>query len=308
MGLPFAKHYLTGGKRPELKTYFLRRVTRLEPPYILVMILLFTYIVFVQHKYAFGVLLPDLLHSLTYTFNFFHPRLVLPTVNPVAWSLEIEVQFYILATLLAAAFFKSTSTVTRRTKIIQSAVLFILLKSFYQPPFRLLYDQVQYFLIGFLLADLYLVPMNLHINPRLAALLGGIMLFAIWLYAPSGSKNWFQVFIWGLALPFMIFILYYVTLFTPFWKAVFSKRILVTIGGMCYTIYLIHCSIIFIVLNSIMRYRFSKWYAFNWVALAWIVMFVTLLISIFFFLLVEKPFMEKIWYKKLLFQKRKHLK
>ena len=40
LGLPFAKHYLKDSKKLSLKSYFLRRVSRLEPPYIIVMFLL----------------------------------------------------------------------------------------------------------------------------------------------------------------------------------------------------------------------------------------------------------------------------
>ena len=37
LGLPFAKQYLAGGKQVRLGAYFLRRLTRLEPPYILIL-------------------------------------------------------------------------------------------------------------------------------------------------------------------------------------------------------------------------------------------------------------------------------
>lgn len=304
LALPFARHYLTGSKRPALKAYFMRRVTRLEPPYMLVMIMLFCYIVFIQHKYTFSALFPDLLQSLTYTFNFFHPRLVLPTVNPVAWSLEIEVQFYLLAPLLAALFFKSANATTRRTKIILGGLSFIVLQSLYEPPIRSLYDQMQYFLLGFLLADIYLYPLKVRIDASLAKWLGGFVLFALWLYEPTGVLSWQSTLSWNLALICMIFVFYYLTLFTPFWNTVFSKRIFVTIGGMCYTIYLIHSAIISIVLNLVMKHRYSNWYAVNWLILACTVTIATLLVSACFFLLVEKPFMEKTWYKRFLPQKK----
>jgi peptidoglycan/LPS O-acetylase OafA/YrhL len=35
LGMPFAKYYIEKGDRINLKKYFLRRLTRLEPPYII---------------------------------------------------------------------------------------------------------------------------------------------------------------------------------------------------------------------------------------------------------------------------------
>lgn len=35
LSMPFANYYLKGQNKPELKKYFVRRLTRLEPPYIL---------------------------------------------------------------------------------------------------------------------------------------------------------------------------------------------------------------------------------------------------------------------------------
>ena len=41
LGLPFARHVLANGPPVVLKQYFLRRLSRLEPPYIVAMITLF---------------------------------------------------------------------------------------------------------------------------------------------------------------------------------------------------------------------------------------------------------------------------
>jgi peptidoglycan/LPS O-acetylase OafA/YrhL len=104
LGLPFANKYLGNGKDVRLSQYFKRRITRLEPPYIIIMIILFLMSVYIAHKYTFTELLPSLLASLTYTHNFFYGREILPLINGVAWSLEIEIQFYILVPLLVMMF------------------------------------------------------------------------------------------------------------------------------------------------------------------------------------------------------------
>ena len=41
LAFPFAKYHLAGGREVKLKDYFIRRITRLEPPYILWMSIFF---------------------------------------------------------------------------------------------------------------------------------------------------------------------------------------------------------------------------------------------------------------------------
>src|SRR6202012_732046 len=82
-----------------------------------------------------------------------------PYPNIVLWSLEIEVQFYIVAPLLARAFMIRGKWVRR--------ALFLLFLVLWPNLFQLMFPgqnsdlygllgQLQFFLIGFLLADLYL--------------------------------------------------------------------------------------------------------------------------------------------------------
>ncbi len=95
--LPFAHHYINHGKKVSLKKYYLRRVTRLEPPYFIAMTSIFALELVMKVK-PFAVLFPSWLASLVYAHDFiFHH---VPLITVVAWSLEIEIQFYLLAPLL----------------------------------------------------------------------------------------------------------------------------------------------------------------------------------------------------------------
>ncbi len=83
LALPFAYHYIKGAKKPNIKNYFLRRLTRLEPPYIIIMFVLFLAAIFVVKKVTFHQLFPSFLSSLVYTNNFFNYNSRQPFVNVV---------------------------------------------------------------------------------------------------------------------------------------------------------------------------------------------------------------------------------
>jgi peptidoglycan/LPS O-acetylase OafA/YrhL len=92
VGLPFAR-----GERFDLRRYARRRLYRILPPYWLVLALAFIGQVALGWVSA-GTLLPSLLASAFLCHNIVYGAW--SRVLPVAWSLEIELQFYLLAPLL----------------------------------------------------------------------------------------------------------------------------------------------------------------------------------------------------------------
>lgn len=103
LALPFAKQNLKNGNKVILRKYFLKRLSRLEPPYILVMTLLLFGAVYVAKTFTLNDGIKSYLSSIFYLNNFIYPGFS-STLNVVAWSLEVEVQFYILAPLMAYFF------------------------------------------------------------------------------------------------------------------------------------------------------------------------------------------------------------
>lgn len=101
LGLPFAQSQLQERRPVSLRSYYVRRLTRLEPPYLVCLALLFIFQVLALRQ-SFGDLLPHLFASMFYLHGiiFGQPSLI----NGVAWTLEIEVQFYLLAPFLATIF------------------------------------------------------------------------------------------------------------------------------------------------------------------------------------------------------------
>ncbi|MFO1092552.1 MAG: acyltransferase [Planctomycetaceae bacterium] len=97
LSLPFARHYLLGEQSVSLRKYFVRRLTRLEPPYIIAMSALLLGGCALG-RFDLTEQLPHFAASLCYLHNIVYGHS--STINNAAWSLEVEVQFYILAPIL----------------------------------------------------------------------------------------------------------------------------------------------------------------------------------------------------------------
>ena len=86
---------------------------RLEPPYLIALLVAFTGIIVLEGK-PFHVFLPHLVSSAFYLHN-----VIVDTpswVLGVAWSLEVEAQFYLLMPMLASWLFTADRR-ARRTRI-----------------------------------------------------------------------------------------------------------------------------------------------------------------------------------------------
>jgi len=281
LGLPFAAYYLTSKTPVSLRKYFLRRLTRLEPPYMLNILAVFAFGLFISGKLSFARDSGHLFASLLYLHSAIYGRESF--INTVAWSLEVEVQFYCLAPLLAKVF----TLRYRRLAILFSMLAIGGVQAFIQhPPARLalsLVWQLQYFLAGFLLADIYLTE---------------------WKEKPS--KSWYWDIIVALAfvlsfsstltrgtsrlvLPFCTLLLYSAIFQSRVMGAVFRWWPITSFGGMCYTIYLYHDSIIDVLSRHIGQHHVIVTFTILSAAVG--------AFSTVHFLLVEKPCMKPEWYK-----------
>ncbi len=297
LAMPFAEHYINKEKRPSLKAYFLRRLTRLEPPYILALIL---WIPFAGgHAYYFdnrplSVLPGSFVASVFYVHNQVYHSF--SYINGVSWSLEVEVQFYILAPLLAGAFVFNNVWV-RRLLLIAVIGITSYMNAYYSPDhlgyqYSILY-YIQYFLSGFILADVYLTYVKKH--PRksylwdVAALIAGIFIVT------TVVNRWPHTFMpWSIA--FFYLAGFKSILFNRFlrWPPVWA------IGGMCYSIYLLHAHMVSILafLTKIMYISMLPFWV-NFLIQTAIHGAIVLFISSMFFKLIERPCMDRDWPRKL---------
>lgn len=294
LALPFGAHYLQSAKKIPLKNYFWRRITRLEPPYILLMTFFFLVLVFLRSA-PFTELFPHYLASIFYLHNVVYESYT--PINPVAWSLEIEVQFYILAPFLAAIFFRLKNTTIRRIVLMGSLLAILLLQQhfmLYEKPYKFtILGNLHLFLAGFLLADVYLNS---------------------WKQGISHSRGWDVLLLLALPLPFflwrhdffnwMVFPFILVLVIIGIFRGVYFNRFftnkwITAIGGMCYTIYLIHLPLAELMIRFTRHLTIGDSFVANLLLQLLIYLPTVFVVSIIFFLALEKPCMDKNWPQKL---------
>jgi peptidoglycan/LPS O-acetylase OafA/YrhL len=289
LGLPFAAHHLNDAPPVNLRKYYLRRLTRLEPPYFVTVALLFVLALWVQGKTA-AALFPHLAASLFYLHN-----LIYGTPSPaigVAWSLEIEVQFYMLVPLLTFLFVIRRRWL-RRLFLVAVILSILSAQSLFLPGRGAvslsILAYLQFFLIGFLLADVFVVDWEEAPQTNLAwdvvAIAGWPLLFVV--LRADGVAHWL--------FPFILFLLYCASFRGSWSHRIFSNRCIVAVGGMCYSIYLIHYEVISAVGRLTKRIAESyPYWLYLLVQLALIGASI-LVVCGFYFVLLEKPCMRRDW-------------
>jgi peptidoglycan/LPS O-acetylase OafA/YrhL len=288
LALPFAKRAFNELPAPDLKSYYLRRITRIEPPYVICLLLLFC-----LHWRDTGDAagwLPHLAASLFYAHGLVFGRE--SVVNGVTWSLEVEIQFYLLVPFLVRIF--CVKKVAVRRAILFAAIigcsLFSLMVIYPSGSARLpltLLNFLQYFLTGFLLADLYLSYGTRAVRKHLAwdavTIATGTLMIATLLYI---GNLYFL-------LPVMIGVFYTGCYMGRLSNAVVRLRWIVIAGGMCYTIYLYHVHIIgqaFV--RTAWLTSLARPFTLDFLIQAALIVPVILAICGWLFVLTEKPFMR----------------
>ena len=282
LSLPFAKWRLNKDRPVNLRNYFLRRVIRLEPPYIIALSILFIAHVWFLHKYSFQDLLPHFLASVVYLHTLLYHSF--SWVLPVAWSLEVEVQFYILAPLFFL-FFLIRHAIMRRTVyllIIISGALFWY--NVWTASHVFMY--LHYFFLGILAADLYCSRKVLFSNGRIASIVCCLSL-AGFIFLPSIDN--LATYLLKIAC---MFLLVHTALSNSQLARLFSGKTIVIIGGMCYSIYLLHYAVISFVGQALLKWGVNQGNTSSYPFFALVLIVAVLLVSSAFYLFIERPFMK----------------
>jgi peptidoglycan/LPS O-acetylase OafA/YrhL len=289
LGLPFAAHHLKGTPPVKLRKYYLRRLTRLEPPYFVALLVFFGLALVAQGKSA-GAFYPHLAASLVYLHGLIYGAA--SPVMGVAWSLEVEIQFYILVPLLTVLFAVRNRLARRLVFLVVIAAVLGLQSLFLHNNPRAalsILAYLQYFLVGFLLADIFLADWGE--NPRraiywdLAALLGWPLLFIV-LRSPA-LTHWL--------FPGLILVLYCAGFRGRWVNRILVNPWITAVGGMCYSIYLIHYQVLSAVGRFSKRITEGSPYWFHLSAQALLGGFAVVISSGVYFVLLEKPCMRRDW-------------
>jgi peptidoglycan/LPS O-acetylase OafA/YrhL len=291
ISLPFAQAYRGAQPLPRLGAYYRRRLTRLEPPYI-VNLLLISALLSLFGKLPLAELLPRLFCSLTYTHNLVYGEA--SAINGVAWSLEVECQFYLIAPLLAKVF--AVPSVRQRRLLLTAGIALSTCAAQYVLPHTPRWNlslpaHLDYFLCGFLLADLYLLELTPEIRRSHAWDIIGLLCWLILLALFFGPKGL------SVLLPVPLSLAYY-AVFRGQWSGrLFGNRSIYTIGGMCYSIYLYHTYVIsmgggaFVHLPGLAQ--LPVWLTLGLASL--LLLPLILLACAALFVVTEKPFMRRDW-------------
>jgi len=298
LAIPFLKYYLTGGKKIELGDYFYRRLTRLEPPFLVSLVAFYLLQVTVLHLNA-SDLIPNFLASLIYihTLVFGVPSLI----NPVTWSLETEAQFYILIPFIIAFLFwfkKRWLTMLFIAVFIGLSVYlkyYISVNKISNLNFSIL-GYLSNFLIGLIFGWLYLKKKEwVEKKSYLWDVIGLLSVFVLFLFYKPQAE-----YLNNIVFNTAIFTLFISVFKGPLTNWFYTRPIIYVIGGMCYTIYLLHYAFFEMVVKLFPPLQFGRGYLFDLGVHFLIYVPILFIVCCVFFVLIEKPCMNKEWPKQLM--------
>jgi peptidoglycan/LPS O-acetylase OafA/YrhL len=288
LGVPFASHYLLNAPKVDLKRYFLRRLTRLEPPYFL-SLFAWAGMQWVAAHRPLSDMRPHLLASFVYMHNLIFGGFP-GAVNGVAWSLEVEVQFYVLVPLLTVLFTIRDARIRRAVVLVIMLIAGLLSNPLYSSlhfHYSIAY-YLAFFLAGFMVCDLYLTRQNWQ-----KSFIWDAMALALWPLVWYLGKYTGHV-----VLPFVIIVLYLGAFRGKICSAVFSNSIITNIGGMCYSIYLFHFIIIYGIKHLTASFHIGQNFWAYYMLQCMLIIPVVLLLCGAFFVLIERPCMDPTWPRK----------
>ena len=299
LALPFVRRGLLGeGKPIVIKDYFIRRLTRLEPPFVVSLLVFALVHVFVLNE-PWIEIQKDFFAGLFYLHGLI---LGAPNpINPVTWSLEVEAQFYVLVPILFWLVFRFTNIAFRIGFILLLVIISIYLKGIFtlsgnQQLAATILSYFANFGMGILFAFLFVLDKQnwLKMKSYVFDLIGFASVFLIF-YFYKPQYIWYNNVIFNIAVFVMMVATFKGKLFNYF----YTRPWVYIIGGMCYSIYLLHYAFFHFLVPYTSKIQLGMGYKMDYLLQIIIALPLMLLVTTIFYLLVERPCMDKDWPKKL---------
>jgi peptidoglycan/LPS O-acetylase OafA/YrhL len=295
---------------PSLGSYYLRRATRIEPPYIILILLTYFVLKSGFHVEAGRAMEgpPDsLTHSLIASLLYCHRSWYgsYPHLFGPGWSLEVEVQFYILAPVLLRVYLAVSEKISRR--MVFGLVVFLISIPLQAYCEHGVWGHIHlggtvlrfflYFWLGVLVADIYCHrPTSIRSIPLVTV----------------GVIAWTSLFAWyflGLIRPLptiggdvvrLIFALSIGGMFLGAlrFEGAFARACsmpwIAFLGGCCYSLYLTHLQVEQVVATAVSKLHFTHLLLPALLQVVISMVFV-LIIGLAYYRLIERPFMSLKW-------------
>jgi len=295
-------------------TFYARRISRLHLPYLIAIFLCFVALSLSHYHPANapsfnGQKDISLVESLFASAFYLHGLLFNspPKLNPPAWSLEIEIQFYLIAPLIFLLISKVKESVFPILLFvtISLAILSLYLNvtfGHYGWHNRTVIGYLYIFVLG-IAFGYYSVTDNPFVKPAKWLFdIGFATGIAIWVYTgyleqqKLGISGYINLYFCQLvAIP----LIYLGAARGIIFRRVLAWPWLCILGGMCFSIYLVHVPLMQIGAELLFRYvHVSSLSAALWVSFATLIP-LSLLAGSVFFVLVERPCMDPQWPNKL---------
>jgi peptidoglycan/LPS O-acetylase OafA/YrhL len=291
VAMPFAKHYLCGAPRMSLRFYYLRRLTRLEPPYLIALAFWFTF--FAITGLGPGSI-PKMLRHLPAAITYTHMAIyhVPNIIYQPAWSLEMEAQFYLIAPLLVLVFAIRINWL-RRVALVTAMLTVAIGQRWLRPAWQAhgdnVFENLHYFLAGFVLLELYLTvwsePSRWKWVWDIATLVGFALVPIVLLKRIEDNVT----------VPLLFLLACAGVVRGSVWRAVARAPMVYLAGGMCYTIYLYHFFFIGAGAFLTLRFHIGEHLWLNFLIQLLLLLPLTIAGSAVLFVLTEKPFMRRDW-------------
>jgi len=303
------------GRPMNLGSYFYRRVTRIEPPYLLLLLVSYLFLTLSSYEPVNAVAFWRGSQSLTESFFasvvYLHGIIYnqMPRLFPGGWSLEVEVQFYIIAPALFASLFL-IRTVKQQlvVSILLVTVTFAVSRYFeaafgYTGPRR--YTLIRYFFyfwVGVLIAQINAAGKW----PKWSRTTWDVLaLTALVAYLCSGTaqhSTWWPKNALGLldVVRIVAFILMFGGAINGHAFARFcALPWICLIGGACYSIYLTHVQVMQLVAPALAEILHPESLGAATMIAVVAILPLVLIVGLTFYALVERPFMIPRWPEKL---------